>query len=584
MTTLARATNYYVKNGGNNAFTGLSDAQAWETIAKVSGFAFSAGDTIFFKRGSIWRINASDGYLELKSGSAAGDVVYTSYSTGNAPLICGSKEENAGGDWADQGGNLWRNSDASFTVEIGNLIFNGNSTGKRELVYGNVNAQGDFYYDYANDRITLYSVGNPATFYTDIECVFKVTPGLLYIAGTSNYITVDSLDIRYGGRHALIASSGADHITIRHCNVEYMGGVETSEGSGTRLGNGIEFYNAASDILVEYNLVKECFDAAITSQGDGASVVDNIKIRNNIFMKSEYCLEFWHFNVGSAVSNFYFENNTLCNAGEGWGHNQRDSPHGNCIALFGFTATKNNVFIRNNIFYKATEDLFYSSGTAYSGMTIDYNDYYLTAGNYGEQSAINYATLALWKAAISQESHAIDGDPVFVTPVTNLNLQVTSPCIDVALGIGLVYDYAGNIRDATPDIGAYEYNGTPPTPPPKMPAITTDFTYQWAKGVKCGGSSIDDGGGTITARGVCYSTSINPTTADSKISGGTGINDFTVKIIGLAVSTTYHIRAYCTNAEGTAYGADYEFTTSAKNYMPSGSKIVTSGGKPVKID
>lgn len=48
------AATYHVKNGGNNANSGLSDTEAWATIGKVNGFRFSPGDTLSLKRGSIF--------------------------------------------------------------------------------------------------------------------------------------------------------------------------------------------------------------------------------------------------------------------------------------------------------------------------------------------------------------------------------------------------------------------------------------------------------------------------------------------------------------------------------------------------
>jgi hypothetical protein len=50
----AQAATYFVKNSGSDAADGLSDANAWANISKVNSTAFSAGDTINFRRGSTW--------------------------------------------------------------------------------------------------------------------------------------------------------------------------------------------------------------------------------------------------------------------------------------------------------------------------------------------------------------------------------------------------------------------------------------------------------------------------------------------------------------------------------------------------
>jgi uncharacterized protein (TIGR02145 family) len=78
-----------------------------------------------------------------------------------------------------------------------------------------------------------------------------------------------------------------------------------------------------------------------------------------------------------------------------------------------------------------------------------------------------------------------------------------------------------------------------------------------------GGNITADGGGSVTARGVCWSTSPNPTTSGSKTLDGTGSGTFTSNLTSLLPATIYHIRAYATNAAGTAYGSDQAFTTNA---------------------
>jgi len=76
----------------------------------------------------------------------------------------------------------------------------------------------------------------------------------------------------------------------------------------------------------------------------------------------------------------------------------------------------------------------------------------------------------------------------------------------------------------------------------------------------CGGNITSDGGVTVTARGVCWSTSQTPTIADSKTTDGTGAGNYTSNINGLTTGTTYYVRAYATNANGTGYGSTMSFT------------------------
>lgn len=74
-----------------------------------------------------------------------------------------------------------------------------------------------------------------------------------------------------------------------------------------------------------------------------------------------------------------------------------------------------------------------------------------------------------------------------------------------------------------------------------------------------GGNVTSDGGATVTARGVCWSTTSSPTILNSKTSDGLSIGTFTSTITGLINGVTYHIRAYATNCKGTAYGSDIQY-------------------------
>ncbi len=85
----------------------------------------------------------------------------------------------------------------------------------------------------------------------------------------------------------------------------------------------------------------------------------------------------------------------------------------------------------------------------------------------------------------------------------------------------------------------------------------------------CGGTITADGGSAVTARGVCWSTSANPTVSDSHTTDGSGTGTFTSAITGLSNGVTYHVRAYATNSIGTAYGGDSTFTTLAALSLPT---------------
>ena len=92
-------------------------------------------------------------------------------------------------------------------------------------------------------------------------------------------------------------------------------------------------------------------------------------------------------------------------------------------------------------------------------------------------------------------------------------------------------------------------------------SATAAVTSITATSATSGGTVSADGGASVTARGVCWSTTANPTMANSKTTDGNGTGTFTSAITGLTSGTTYYIRSYATNSVGTSYGTQVSFTT-----------------------
>lgn len=97
------------------------------------------------------------------------------------------------------------------------------------------------------------------------------------------------------------------------------------------------------------------------------------------------------------------------------------------------------------------------------------------------------------------------------------------------------------------------------------PILTTNsITGITATGAVSGGNISSNGGTAVTARGVVWSTSTNPTLSSNtgSTTNGTGSGSFSSSLISLSQNTTYYVRAYATNTMGTAYGNEVSFTTS----------------------
>jgi uncharacterized protein (TIGR02145 family) len=124
---------------------------------------------------------------------------------------------------------------------------------------------------------------------------------------------------------------------------------------------------------------------------------------------------------------------------------------------------------------------------------------------------------------------------------------------------------------------AYGNDITFTTSPILVPTLTTTAASLITLTTAVAGGNITaDGGGAVTARGTCWSTTANPTTTNTKTSDATGTGSFISNLTGLLPGTTYHIRAYATNSAGTAYGNDLSFTTTQIGVPTLTTTAVTS--------
>ena len=97
---------------------------------------------------------------------------------------------------------------------------------------------------------------------------------------------------------------------------------------------------------------------------------------------------------------------------------------------------------------------------------------------------------------------------------------------------------------------------------PNIPTLTTNSIINITGTTATSGGNISsDGGASITSRGVCWSTNPSPTILNNLTTNGSGIGTFSSNLTGLLPGTLYYVRAYATNAAGTAYGNQISFTT-----------------------
>ena len=278
------------------------------------------------------------------------------------------------------------------------------------------------------------------------------------------------------------------------------------------------------------------------------------------------------------VSDVTFDNihiaNNVISAGTGY--------HSTGIA-WSAQGTLTNSSIKNNIIKGYTGYAVYfdiQAGRSFSLNNVDvtYNCFYSNGNNsVGINGSIS-------QTDVDRTTGNIISNPLFIS-TTDFHLQASSPCVRTGTYISFnVYDYDGEGWLNPPSMGAYEIAGS------GMPVVYTTFITNVTETTAQSGGQIDsDGGEVVTARGVCWSTSTGPTTADDKTEDGTGTGPFTSTVTGLTNGQTYYLRAYATNSIGTAYGIQLSFTTpiptsSGVRFIMHNGVFVIHNGKFIKSE
>lgn len=356
--------------------------------------------------------------------------------------------------------------DPPLSVDVGNLILGSEtSCGVKRWTRQDLKAQGDYWYDPEGRALYLYSADNPARHYGHIECALARH---IIDEGGAHHVTYQDLALKYGAAHG-IGGGNTHHITVRGCELTFIGGADQygrgGSGPRVRFGNGIEFWGAAHDNLVERCRLGEIYDAALTNQNLGAVVEEtNLTYRYNIIYSSEYSFEYWSRPEESVTRNVRFENNTCLNAGHGWGHAQRPDPSGRHLCFYDSPARAADILIRNNSFFEATTNAFYAPGwskEALGALRMDHNLWFQARGTMIAFKSRGYTMKQFpeYQSDWDREFHSLCGDPRWADPENgDLGLRPDSPCVDAGEDTGATEDFMGRPvpRGRAPDIGAIE--------------------------------------------------------------------------------------------------------------------------------
>ena len=203
---------------------------------------------------------------------------------------------------------------------------------------------------------------------------------------STRHVTIDGLHILGWGVHGVGTGT---HTNVLNCTIDIIGGsLFQGYSTGTRYGNGIEFYigATASDCLCEGNTISRTFDCGITIQGAGfpGATARRIVFRRNTLRDCRQSLEFWlnnddpdlpgtplHFEECVAEENICYPTRSLYGR-EHDGNNSQLLFYQGAKPTAGLTI-RGNTFIGGDTYY-------FNSGAAFASL-ID-NTFICTPGQY----------------------------------------------------------------------------------------------------------------------------------------------------------------------------------------------------------
>ena len=307
---------YYIDFfNGSDECDGLSPESAKKTQSAIE---LCAGDTVLFKRGTLFR-----GKLNIVAGEENSPICYGAYGEGSEPIFCGSADVSKTSLWRlTDRENVWE-CIAEINGDVGNFVFDGECSATFRWNEQELSAQGDFFdsrfadgeqrrRNYSKQRVLLYSTKNPAEYYKSIECVSYATRVL---GSLRSNVIIEDICFMNSGVHAL--AGAGKNVTVRRCRFENIGGCAWNSDLHIRFGNGVEFWNYGENVLVENCVFKNVYDSCVTHQGGGEGLIPaiNFVCRDNVFDTYGMAALELRDTVGNGL---YFTENVCKNAGCGF--------------------------------------------------------------------------------------------------------------------------------------------------------------------------------------------------------------------------------------------------------------------------
>ncbi len=488
---ISAQTKYYVDAiNGSDANLGTSPGQAWQTTLEVQNRPFLPGDTVFFKRGSVF---ASTNVFTISSpGTKGRPIVFSSYGIGNRPTF--------------------RNISNNITLSC--IVIHTNWIVLDGLC---IDTAG-----YAGIEIRTGATNNIVR-----NCeITRVAMGISVIGDhnliMNNYVHYP-LHMAVNTPFPTNDDFGAIGIGVLNSNNEFCFNILDSCFASSydygEDGGAFEVNGFVDSCYIHHNWAKNC--NGLMEVGGGSS--NGLWLAYNVYVNTRGAdLMMLHLDgpFASTINNLRFENNTvLC-----------ENPTFINWAILDISGTPGpaTVMLRNNIFYCHHWAQFANKNT----ITHSNNLYFSADSQFTVGLAVNPGELI--------------GDPLFVNPDEgDFHLKAGSPAIGAGLILGYTYDIDNNAVSTVrpPSMGAFEQTsgvgglfGASPDSLLQPGTVTLSWNLPNAQSIW-----IDHGVGYVEAVGSRIVNVSEPT--DFLLTGSSSSGNFSLLTRVTFVATSIHHQA-----------------------------------------
>lgn len=449
---------YYIDSvTGNDSNSGTSVLAPWKSFANLYKFNILPGDTIFLKRGSVWR-------EELKipdNGNDSSFITITDYGIGDKPEILGSKKL-AG--WKKYSEFIWKNNIGNNYGWIWFVLKNNTvKWGVKKETVKSLSNPFDFFVK--DSSVFIYSKENPDSSYRSIENSvrdFGIVSG--WYSTAKNFININDLEILFT-KNSGIRAIGSKNWKITNCVIHHNGTPIETDGQGIqleaenfRVSKNQLFENGQHGIyisafgnfptangLVDSNRIFNNYHTGIDimSNGDTVNYLKNIEIKNNLiydnknFKGKEVAVQTYAFNSGK-IKNIAIHHNLIFDI-KGIGISVQDNS--DSVFVFNNTvvsttsacvALNNNngyVFLANNLGYNEN---YYAVVFFYDlrNKDIDYNCWFTKSRSIAWVNNTYYKDWISYQQDTGFDKNGVYAEPLFFNERTyNFRLKINSPLL-----------------------------------------------------------------------------------------------------------------------------------------------------------